>query len=445
MKLNDQLKARFEADQVPSVALEVINKGKQYHYFYGYYNEKGDKPTGSTLYGVASLTKSMTAVGIMKLQDDGKLLVTDLLKDWLPEIKLPRQRENKITIHHLLTHTAGFPGMHAFNLARLESLERDPDGQQLFGDFPKYKKRVVTVIDMIEAMNDTEYDLIAEPGTLFNYSNEGYALLEEIIKRASNDTYINYIKKIIFEPLEMNHSVFTVDELDNYPEVAHSYAFTKNKERKRFYSPSWWESGEIYGSGALKSTTTDILKYLEIFKGNHILSKQALEAMTTAHIKTPNENEYGYGLLVGEFEGKKVVGHGGGIKGISSYMFVCKELDFTAVALTNIAEVSAEDYVLSTFNQITGIDVSIPMKVTDSLPDLAKYTGLYASNEGNEFRVSMQAHNTLTVKFDHLSLELAYEKGDVFLLPNGKKIAFVVHDEEVIGIFRGMRFLNKIS
>lgn len=445
MKLNEQLKTRFEIDQVPSVALEAAIKDDRYECFYGAYNETGDKPTHSTLYGVASLTKSMTAVAIMKLQDKGKLLVTDLIKDWLPELKLPNQSGNKITIHHLLTHTAGFTGMHAFNLARLESLKRDPDGLKIFGAFPKYKKQVVTVEDMIEAMNDSDYDLIAEPGTLFNYSNEAYALLEEIIKRASKESYINYIKKIILDPLKMNHSVFTVDELDNYPEVAHSYAFTKDKDRKRYYSPTWWESGEIYGSGALKSTTSDILKYLEIFKGNHILSKQALEAMTTAHIKTPNENEYGYGLLVGEFEGKKVLGHGGGIKGVSSYMFVCKELDFTAVALTNIAEVSAEDYVLSTFNQITEIDISIPIKTADSLPDLTKYIGIYASNEGNEIIINQANPHTLTMEFEHSSLELTYEKDDIFILPNGKKVAFVVQDEEVVGIFRGMRFLNKVS
>ena len=444
MKLNEQLKKRFEADQVPSVALEAVVKDNKYECFYGAYNEDGDKPTGSTLYGVASLTKSMTAVAIMKLQDDGKLSVTDLIKEWLPEINLPNQSENKITIHHLLTHTAGFPGMNAFNLARLESLERDPDGLKIFGAFPKYKKQVVTIKDMIEAMNDTDYDLIAEPGTLFNYSNEGYALLEEIIKRASNESYINYIKKIIFDPLNMNHSVFTVDELDHYPEVAHSYAFTKNKERKRYYSPTWWESGEIYGAGALKSTTSDILKYLEIFKGNQILSEQALEAMTKVHVKTPNENKYGYGLLVGEFDGKKVVGHGGGVKGISSYMFVCKELDFTAVALTNIAEISAEDYILSVFNQITGIDVSIPIKTSASLPDLAKYTGIYASNEGNEIKINEGNSNQLTMEFDHNSLELTHEKDDIFILPNGKKVAFVLQDEEVVGIFRGMRFLNRL-
>src|SRR5690625_6747377 len=88
--------------------------------------------------------------------------------------------------------------MNAFNLARLESLQQDADAPHLFGQFPKSERTVVTVKDMIEAMNESSYNMIAKPGELFNYSNEGYALLEEIIKRASKKTYISFINENIF-------------------------------------------------------------------------------------------------------------------------------------------------------------------------------------------------------------------------------------------------------
>src|SRR5690625_5661626 len=85
--------------------------------------------------------------------------------------------------------------MNAFNLARLESLQQDADAPHLFGQFPKRERTVVTVKDMIEAMNESSYNMIAKPGELFNYSNEGYALLEEIIKRTSKKTYISFINE----------------------------------------------------------------------------------------------------------------------------------------------------------------------------------------------------------------------------------------------------------
>lgn len=445
-KLTEQLEERFKKDKAPSVALQVkINNEKVYEYFYGAFDEAGNKPTAKTLYGVASLTKSVTAVGIMKLVDEGKLRVTDLVSDWLPELKLPNSSNEKITIHHLLTHTAGFPGMTALNLARIESLKRDPDGEYLFGELPESKKQVLTVTDMIEAMNELDYQLIAKPGELFNYSNEGYALLEEIIKRASNDSYVNYINENIFIPLNMTHSVFTVESLEKFAEVARPYAFTKDDARKVFYSPTWWEIGDIYGAGALKSTTNDILNYLEIFKSNQILSPDSVEAMTTSHIKTPNENEYGYGLMVGEFEGKKVIGHGGGVKGVSSYMLVCKDLNFSAVALTNIQELAAEDYLLSIFNEITGTDVNLRVNKSSDRAELDKYIGEYATSEGNKIIVSQVSENILQLVIDHLTIEVEHEKENLFILPNGKKLAFVTQNGEVTGVFRGMRYIEKVK
>src|SRR5699024_6129577 len=139
--------------------------------------------------------------------------VKDLVSDWLPELELSESVKNVMQIHHLLTHTAGFPGMNAFNLARLKSLKQDPDAPHLFGQFPKSERVVVTVKDMIEAMNESSNSMIAKPSELFNYSNEGYALLEEIIKRASKKTYINFINDNILMTQEMNHSIFTFEEL----------------------------------------------------------------------------------------------------------------------------------------------------------------------------------------------------------------------------------------
>lgn len=450
--LTNKLTEKFNQDKVKGLALQVMmNNEATYDNFYGSYNEEDATPTENTLFGVASLTKSVTAVGIMKLQDDNKLSVKDLVSDWLPELELSESVKNVMQIHHLLTHTAGFPGMNAFNLARLESLKQDPDATHLFGELPKSERTVVTVKDMIEAMNESSYNMIAKPGELFNYSNEGYALLEEIIKRASKKTYINFINENIFMPLEMNHSVFTFEELQNFEEVTELYAFTKDKARERFFSPTWWASGEIYGAGALKSTTNDLLKYLEIFKndgyanGVKILSKGAVEAMTTAHIETPNKNKYGYGLMVGEFAGKKVIGHGGGVKGVSSYMLICKELDYTSVALTNSAELPAEDYLVTAFSEITNTNVDIPVSRSNERKDVSKYVGVYRSNEGTEIVVNEVEDFQLKLTIGHLTFNIDHERDSLFILPNGKRLAFVMLNNEVTGIFRGMRYIEKVD
>src|SRR5690625_5395782 len=83
--LTNKLTEKFNQDKVKGLVLQVMmNNEATYDYFYGSYNEEGATPTENTLFGVASLTKSVTAVGIMKLQDDNKLSVKDLVSDWLP-------------------------------------------------------------------------------------------------------------------------------------------------------------------------------------------------------------------------------------------------------------------------------------------------------------------------------------------------------------------------
>src|SRR5699024_12391434 len=98
----------------------------------------------------------------------------------------------------------------------------------------------------------------------------------------------------------------------------------------------------------------------------------------------PNKNKYGYGLMVGEFAGKKVIGHGGGVKGVSSYMLVCKELDYASVALTNSAELPSEDYLVTAFSEITNTNVNIHVTRSNTRKEVSKYVGVYWSNEGTE-------------------------------------------------------------
>ena len=167
--------------------------------------------------------------------------------------------------------------------------------------------------------------------------------------------------------------------------------------------------------------------------------------MTTSHIKTPNENEYGYGLMVGEFEGKKVIGHGGGVKGVSSYMLVCKDLNFSAVALTNIQELAAEDYLLSIFSEITGTNVNLQVNKSTDPAELDKYVGEYATSEGNKILVSQLSDNQLQLVIDHLTIEIEHEKENLFILPNGKKLAFVSQNGQITGVFRGMRYIEKVK
>src|SRR5699024_4676536 len=396
-KLDRKIEHTSRAAKIPGMAVIAAREGKTvYENYVGYRDVDKELPVSEeTIFGLASLTKSVTALAIMMLQDQEKLHVTDLVVKWLPEMKKWNAfYKQRITIHHLLTHTAGFSGMNAFHLARRKSVEADPDGTYLLGEFDG-KDYVQTVRDLIQAMIKENPNFIAPPGEMFNYSNESYALLQEIIERASGKSFADFTKTAIFDPLQMKNAMYTFEDIVETNEITEIYAFTHEKPKSVFHSPSWWDSASIYSAGALKASVEDVQRYLELYRqngkvnGTQLISAELIEAMKTIHITTPTGIHYGYGLVLGSYNHKQVVGHGGGVKGISSYMLMMD--DITITVLTNIAEIAAEQIA---FTVIDAIEENTEEKLTEKMIQLSeqalqRYTGYYRTNERQSVEVTI--------------------------------------------------------
>ncbi len=437
------LKERLISDNIASLSQAYRYKGDVFYQAYA--KKESELPNEETIYGLASITKSLVAVLVMILQERNKLSVEDLVSKYIPELNLPDQIKKRLSIHHLLTHTGGFPGMIGVNLARKESILNDPDGVYLFGEFPEIEREVITVLDMIEVLNTREIEFIAKPGELFNYSNESYALLQLIIERVSGVSFEQFARREVFDLLGMKRSFFSYESIKNQSNKAPIYAYTKDEAKELFLSPTWWESGEIYGAGALKSTASDLNRYLSLFLNETVLSRESLDFMASPLVETPNGNQYGYGLMVDEINGMKVVGHGGGIKGVSSYMLIVEELEFTCATLCNVAEAPAEDYTLETFFTVTQIKREEQPKRVKEMIDPSVYFGVYQTEENQRVEVSLKSETSLLLKIQARKFEADFIGEDLFILPNGRKVAFVRRQGQVIGIFRGMRYLPKVK
>ena len=453
-KLDRKIENTSRAAKIPGMAVIAAREGKTvYENYVGYRDVDKELPVSEqTIFGLASLTKSVTALAIMMLQDQEKLHVTDHVVKWLPEMKKWNAfYKQHITIHHLLTHTAGFSGMNAFHLARRKSVEADPDGTYLLGEFDG-KDYVQTVRDLIQAMIKENPDFIASPGEMFNYSNESYALLQEIIERASGKSFADFTKVAIFDPLHMESAMFTFDEIGDTKEVTEIYAFTHEKPKSVFHSPNWWDSASIYSAGALKASAMDVQRYLEVYRqngkinGEQLISAELIEVMKTRHITTPTGIDYGYGLVLGTYNQKQVVGHGGGVKGISSYMLTID--DITITVLTNIAEIAAEQIAFSVLEAMEGPTVEKPIEkvIQLSAQELQPYTGYYLTNERQSVVVSIVDDGLQLRLQNNLTSNAKPIGNDQFQLPDGKKVQFIKNQTgDITGIFRGMRFIEKRS
>lgn len=387
---------------IPGAMIEITDhRRKVYEQDFGYRNVNEQLPvTGDTVFGIASMTKSFTCVGIMKLQEAGKLSVQDLIVNYLPELKTTAQAE-QITIHHLMTHTAGYPPLATHVYARKNSIEQDPSAKDYGLDLVNNPgAHIETYDEMLTFMANDDFEWLGVPGKYYSYSNDSYGLLGVIISRVSGQTYESFIEENVLKPAGMTRSFFSMDALNELENVTTLYM--KAKDGSHVYeAPLWWDAPSMRSVGYLKSTANDIVRYLELFwnegvvDGKRILSKGSVEQMITPHIEYEPGKSYGYGLrIIPDYFGSTLISHGGGLKGVSSFMCAIPEKKLASVILTNVADVSAGDLLMGAMNVIEGRSYnaspfSYETFEMDEL-DLSKFEGVYTSGEGMNVSVERQ-------------------------------------------------------
>jgi len=238
----------------------------------GYQDLESKKPMrADTIFQIASMTKPVTSVGIMILADEGLLSINDPVEKHLPEF-----RGKPITIRHLLTHTSGMPG---------GGPARKPES---------------TLAEMVLAYS--QLPLLFTPGSKWSYSNTGMATLGRIIEVISKKPYDQFIAERIFRPLGMVDTFYFPPE-EKYPRIATVYTEVDGKLQRA--NIDLYKKGVNYHApeGGLYSTAADLAKFYQMLlgKGAPVLSKAAVEVMTTVHtgdLTTGFAPGMGYGLGV---------------------------------------------------------------------------------------------------------------------------------------------------
>ena len=285
--------------------------------------EKELPATINSSFRIASMTKSFTAMAILKLRDEGKLSLDDPVENYLPEMSnLTYLTKDApiIDIENLLTMTSGFPEDNPWGDRQLD----EPDQM---------------LIDLIKAgvsfSNASSYR--------FEYSNLGYALLGNIVSRVSGKPYQEYIREHIFQPLGMEHTYW---EYTNIPEDQLVLGYRWEDEQWKI--EPILHDGSFGAMGGLITSIEDFSKYVSFHlsawpprSGQETgpVSRNALREMHTPQFTRlnaqntdrngdpcPTMSGYGYGLgITRDCEGRIRVSHGGALPGFgSSYVFFPK-------------------------------------------------------------------------------------------------------------------------
>ncbi|MDQ3258061.1 MAG: SgcJ/EcaC family oxidoreductase, partial [Acidobacteriota bacterium] len=266
-------------------------------------------------FNIGSLNKMFTAVAIAQLAERGKLSFTDTVGKFLPDY--PNQAvAEKVTIHQLLTHTSGM-------------------GNYQNETYSANLNKMKTVADLLPLFaNDP---LAFEPGTKWQYSNAGYALLGLIIEKVSGQNYFDYVKEQILRPAGMvNTDSYERDKA--VPNRAVGYTRMNDNGRADPSLPRRENMRPAKGSpaGGGYSTVEDLLRFSLALRGHKLLSQKYTEIVMTGQVEVGGPvGKYAYGFSDKVFNGRHIVGHNGGGPGIGANFDMFPELGYTAVILTN--------------------------------------------------------------------------------------------------------------
>lgn len=272
-----------------------------------------------TRFNLGSMNKMFTAVAIARLVERGKLSFSDTVGKHLPNYPNKAVAE-KVTIHHLLTHTSGL-------------------GDYLNEKFYAHLERWKTVDSLLPLFVDDP--LTFEPGKGWEYSNAGFALLGLVVERVSGQSYFDYVRKNIFTPAGMTNTDF-YERDKNVPHRAVGYMRVNAKgepdpEAARRENTSTRPAKGSPAGGAY-STVPDMLKFHLALRNHKLLSREYTDIVTTGKVKVPAGqpmNEYGYGFTISTPDGKRIVGHGGAAAGVAAKFDMYPELGYAVVILTN--------------------------------------------------------------------------------------------------------------
>jgi CubicO group peptidase (beta-lactamase class C family) len=293
-KIQEVLALAHKYRQFNGAALVAENGKVVYKGAFGMANMEWNIPnTPDTRFRLGSITKQFTAMLTLQLVEQGKIKLDGKITDYLPDYR--KDIGEKVTVHHLLTHTSGIPsytGQPGF----FENVSRNP---YKVGEFVKKY-----------ASGDLEF----EPGSKFSYNNSGYFLLGAIIEKVTGKSYEQVLKENILDPAGMKNTGY-----DHHDTIIPKRATGYSKTSDGYTNALYLDMSIPYAAGSMYSTVEDLYLWDQALYTDKLISAQSKALMYK-----PFLSDYAYGWAVRNASFKQndkpvqVIAHGGGINGFTT-------------------------------------------------------------------------------------------------------------------------------
>jgi D-alanyl-D-alanine carboxypeptidase len=291
--------------------------------------------TPATRYRAASITKLLTAVLILQLEEQGRIDLAAPIAAYLPGYT--GEGRDTVTIHQLLNHTSGIDNMDKVT-SLADALENGVPPYQT----PRTSDQMLTAF--------ASGPLVSAPGATFSYNNADYIILGKIIEQVTGKPYEDVLRERILAPLGMADSGMMRQDVI-VPNLADTYFYRDDIARLVPDLPVYAEN--VYAAGALYSDAADIFKFSNALLDGNLLTKDSL-----ARLLTPGLDDYGYGTWVYTAtvngEARRILKRPGSIMGAQAQLYRYVEDGVTVIVLSNTANVDMDGFVTQIGKRITG-------------------------------------------------------------------------------------------
>lgn len=370
------------------------------------------KINDKTKFRIASISKTFTAVLVLKAVEENKLKLEDKLSKFYPKIK----NSQKITIENLLQMRSGI-----FNFT----------AQTNYLDWHTSPKTEAELIELFAS-----YSPVFEPDTKFEYSNTNYVLLSFILQKIYKKSFANLVQEKISKPLKLKNTQMG-GKINPKMSEAKSYAF----ENGKWKTEPETDLSFVLGAGGIISTTEDLILFHQGLFGGKLLNSNSLEKMKVL------KDNYGMGIYTVPFDEKRAYSHNGGIDGFHTILASFLNEKVVYARLLNGLDFVANDIDIAVLSAVFGEDYDIPdfSKKPVSVDKITSegYEGTYASSviplkinvfyEGKQLMAQATGQGAFPLtptsensfKFDAAGIVIEFpEKGKMILKQGGGSFKF---------------------
>lgn len=386
----------------------ALVKDNQSIWITGLGNDKPNHPASeNTMFRTASVSKMLVALSILKLQEEGKLKLSDKIKDIIPEVQFdnPWESTDPVRIVHLLEHTSGWDEIH---LVEMTHNQAPPLSLKQALEFHPHSRKSRWV-----------------PGSRMAYCNSGYAVAAYVIEKLSGMRYEDYVRKSLFQPLGMNHSSFLMDkQYEKWGAQMYNWAMQKVSYKHELYRPA----------ASLNSSAGDMVKIVSLLLKHGALDTiQFLSKESVLRMESPKSTpgalsglQLGYGLAnrSSSYKGFIYQGHDGAMDGGLSELAYLPNSGIGHVILLNANNGSAMQEISSLIREFETGSVQLSDKLVKK-----SYVGVINIKDGYYLSINPRSQNRF-----YQDLILNIERLEVFndritlswIIPGSKRTYYPV-------------------